>query len=86
MTGTHVPIALRYCSTDGEVPILPVHVMYESTCLRDTISPVDFLNFFNWRKKYQNLDLATIASGANILILYSGVVFSFSVGSLRPIT
>lgn len=35
----------------------------------DTISPVDFLNFFNCLKKYQNLDLATIGSGAKILIL-----------------
>lgn len=27
-----------------------------------------------------------MASGANILILYNGVDFSFSVGNLRPIT
>ncbi|KAH1022324.1 hypothetical protein HUJ04_011745 [Dendroctonus ponderosae] len=52
----------------------------------ETISPVDFLNFFNCLKKYQNLDLATIGSGAKIRILYKGVVGSFSVGSLRPMT
>lgn len=56
------------------------------TCFNETISPVDFLNFLSCRKKYQNLDFATMASGANILILYNGVVFSFSVGNLRPIT
>lgn len=56
------------------------------TCFNDTISPVLFLNFLSCLKKYQKRDLATMRSGAKILILYKGVVFSFSVGNLRPIT
>jgi hypothetical protein len=56
------------------------------TCFIETISPVVFLNFFNCLRKYQNLDFATMASGAKIRILYSGVTFSLPVGSLRPIT
>lgn len=54
--------------------------------LMETISPVVFLNFFNWRKKYQKRDLATIWSGEKILILYRGGFGSLSEGSLRPIT
>merc|ERR1719341_1685253 len=52
----------------------------------DTISPVVFLNFLSCLKKYQNLDLATIMSGAKILILYKGVTGSDSVGIFLPIT
>uniref|UniRef100_A0A8D9AQV1 Uncharacterized protein n=1 Tax=Cacopsylla melanoneura TaxID=428564 RepID=A0A8D9AQV1_9HEMI len=59
---------------------------FSEISFNDTISPVLFLNFFSCLKKYQNLDLATMSSGAKILILYRGVIFSFSVGSLRPMT
>lgn len=52
----------------------------------ETISPVVFLNFFSWRKKYQKRDLATIWSGEKILILYRGGLGSLSEGSLRPMT
>ena len=52
----------------------------------ETISPVVFLNFFSWRKKYQKRDLATIGSGEKILILYRGGLGSLSEGSLRPMT
>lgn len=54
--------------------------------LIETISPVVFLNFFNWRKKYQNRDLATMGSGEKILILYRGGFGSLSEGNLRPMT
>lgn len=27
MSGAHVSVALRHCSTNGEVPVLPVHVV-----------------------------------------------------------
>lgn len=61
-------------------------IIDQHTCFKDTISPVLFLNFLSCLKKYQKRDLATIRSGAKILILYKGVVFSFSVGNLRPMT
>lgn len=61
-------------------------ILMKLTNLRETISPVLFLNFFSCLKKYQNLDFATMSSGAKILILYSGVTCSFSVGNLRPMT
>lgn len=38
------------------------------TTLRLTISPLDFLTFRNFIKKYQNLDFATTVLGANIVI------------------
>ncbi len=56
------------------------------TSSTDTISPVVFLNLRSWRRKYQNLDLATTASGAKMRMRKSGVSGSLSVGSLRPIT
>lgn len=56
------------------------------TCWTLTISPVVFLNLRSWRRKYQKRDLATIWSGAKILMRYKGGFGSFSDGSLRPMT
>ena len=39
------------------------------TRLQETISPFDFLIFFNLEQKYQYFDLATTSSGPKILIL-----------------
>jgi len=46
MTGTHVPVTLRHCATDGEVPVLSVHVM----CTRSGIvsQPDPKVFDFNW--------------------------------------
>lgn len=52
--------------------------------LTETISPVAFLNLRSWRKKYQNRDLATMWSGAKMIILKRGGFGSFSDGNLRP--
>ena len=54
--------------------------------LRETISPVDFLTFLNFIKKYQNRDFATTVFGAKILILYNLGVGWDSVGKCRPMT
>lgn len=56
------------------------------TALTLTISPVAFLTFRRPRKKYQNLDLATVVLGAKMVIRYMSGVGLASVGKWRPMT
>ncbi len=75
--GTHLSQMPKFLTLRGFLSV---------TSSTDTISPVVFLNLRSWRRKYQNLDLATTASGAKMRMRKSGVSGSLSVGSLRPIT
>jgi hypothetical protein len=56
------------------------------TSLRLTISPLAFLTFRSFIKKYQNRDLATTVLGANMRIRYNFGVGFASVGRWRPMT
>ncbi len=56
------------------------------TTLRLTISPLAFLTFRSFIKKYQNRDFATTVLGANMRIRYSFGVGLASLGRWRPMT
>ena len=58
--------------------------LFSWTSLISTISPFAFLTFRSFRVKYQNRDLATIWSGANIVIRYSGGFSLVLSGNRRP--
>ena len=59
---------------------------WDRTSLQDTISPLAFLTRFNFFKKYQNRDLATISLGAKRRMRYNLGVGFCSEGSIRPTT